>query len=36
MRPKWGLYRSLSQPEKLRDETLFFTDICIAEGLNTC
>src|SRR5690606_12187215 len=34
--PKWGLYRSLSNVEGLRDEIVRYNDICIAEGRNTC
>jgi hypothetical protein len=31
IRPKWGVYRSLNQPELLRDETMRFNDFLIAE-----
>lgn len=29
VRPKWGIYRSLSHPEQLRDERVLFADIMI-------
>ena len=29
IRPKWGIYRSLMDREKLRDETVYFSDIMI-------
>ncbi len=31
IRPKWGIYRSLSDADNLRDETLFFSDFSIRE-----
>jgi hypothetical protein len=31
-RPKWGIYRSLEEKEKLRDETLWMTDFCLSEA----
>jgi hypothetical protein len=34
IRPKWGIYRSLTDIDNLRDETLFFSDFSIKE-INT-
>lgn len=34
--PKWGLYRSLANLEGLRDEIIYYNDICIAEGPARC
>lgn len=31
IRAKWGIYRSLLEPEKLKDETLLFSDILAVE-----
>jgi hypothetical protein len=36
VRPKWGIYRSLHQPEYLRDEVVLFADFCLAKGSDTC
>ena len=30
MRPKWGIYRSLTDKQQLRNEKVLFTDICVA------
>lgn len=35
-RPKWGIYRSLSNAQDLREETLLYNDFCIAEVENVC
>ena len=35
IRPKWGIYRSLSDVDNLRDETLLFSDFRIKEIDNT-
>jgi len=35
LRPKWGIYRSLNVPSALRDETLRFASISIAEETPT-
>lgn len=35
-RPKWGIYRSIVSLSDLRDETIRFSDFCIAEASNTC
>ncbi|MGQ7947363.1 T9SS type A sorting domain-containing protein [Flavobacterium sp. WC2509] len=32
IRPKWGIYRSLKNPEELRDESVRFADFSITEG----
>jgi hypothetical protein len=32
IRPKWGIYRSITSPADLRDEILRFSDLTIAEG----
>jgi len=32
IRPKWGIYRSLKNPEDLRDESVRFADFSITEG----
>jgi len=29
MRPKWGIYRSLTDSSELRNETVLFADFCI-------
>ena len=36
VRPKWGIYRSLNNPEYLRDEVVLFADFCLAKGSDTC
>jgi hypothetical protein len=33
IRPKWGIYRSLTTPSDLRDETVSFADFSITEGV---
>jgi hypothetical protein len=35
-RPKWGIYRSLNSSNYLRDETVLFSDFCIAKGSDIC
>jgi hypothetical protein len=35
IRPKWGIYRSLADPTKLKDESIRFSDILIAEGTSS-
>jgi hypothetical protein len=35
-RPKWGIYRSLKDPEQLRDEQVKFDRFCIAKGKDDC
>jgi hypothetical protein len=35
IRPKWGIYRSLLSSADLRDDTLRFSDIYVAEGTTT-
>jgi len=35
-RPKWGIYRSLNNAVRLRDEEVRFADFCIAEGTAVC
>lgn len=35
-RPKYGIYRSLNDKSQLRDETVLFTDFCLAEGTQSC
>jgi hypothetical protein len=35
-RPKWGIYRSLEEKEKLRDETVWMTNVCLSEEVNDC
>lgn len=32
-RPKWGIYRSLESIDGLRDEDVFFDNICIGKGI---
>ena len=34
VRPKWGIYRSIVQPDKIKDETILFSDISILEVSN--
>ena len=36
VRPKWGIYRSLNNPQYLRDEVVLFADFCLAKGTDTC
>jgi len=36
VRPKWGIYRSLSNPDQLRDEVVLFDKFCLAKGSDTC
>ena len=31
-RPKWGIYRSLSNPASLRDEVVLYDRFCLAKG----
>jgi hypothetical protein len=35
-RPKWGIYRSLKNPEQLRDEQVKFDRFCLAKGKDDC
>jgi len=35
IRPKWGIYRSLNNPDDLRDETLLFANFSIKESTST-
>jgi hypothetical protein len=35
-RPKWGIYRSVAQPQYLRDETVLFDNFCLAKGTDDC
>ncbi|AOM79261.1 heparin lyase I family protein [Pedobacter steynii] len=35
-RPKWGIYRSLNNSVRLRNEEVRFADFCIAEGTAIC
>lgn len=35
-RPKWGIYRSLEEKNKLRDETLWMTDFCLSDEGGAC
>jgi len=35
-RPKWGIYRSLNDRARLRDEIVRFNDICLAKGSARC
>jgi len=34
VRPKWGIYRSIVQPDKIKDETILFSDFTILEVTN--
>lgn len=34
MRPKWGIYREITQKNDLRDETVLFRNICIQKVSN--
>jgi uncharacterized protein (TIGR03437 family) len=36
VRPKWGIYRSLSNPSELRDEQIRFDRVCLAKGNDDC
>lgn len=36
LRPKWGIYRSLTSSSYLRDEKVRFDGFCIAKGSETC
>jgi hypothetical protein len=36
VRPKWGIYRSLSSKEYLRDEQIRFDGFCLAKGDDDC
>ncbi|HEY4380420.1 MAG TPA: dockerin type I domain-containing protein [Acidobacteriaceae bacterium] len=36
VRPKWGIYRSLSNAQQLRDEQVRFSNICIAKAPDDC
>lgn len=36
VRPKWGIYRSLSNAQQLRDEKVLFNNFCIANGTDDC
>lgn len=36
VRPKWGIYRSLNNPDYLRDEAVNFNDFCLAKGTDDC
>ena len=36
VRPKWGIYRSLSSPSYLRDEAVRFGGFCLAKGSDDC
>ena len=36
MRPKWGIYRSLTDSSELRNETVLFADFCIGQNLKSC
>jgi hypothetical protein len=35
-RPKWGIYRSLKNPDQLRDEQVKFDRFCLAKGNDDC
>ncbi|HLQ49982.1 MAG TPA: Ig-like domain-containing protein [Terriglobales bacterium] len=35
-RPKWGIYRSLNNPQDLRDEDVLFGNYCLAKGADDC
>lgn len=35
-RPKWGIYRSLSNRVSLRDERVFFNNFCLAKFPERC
>lgn len=36
VRPKWGIYRGLDNPDALRDETVKFNGFCLAKGTDDC
>ncbi|RJF97277.1 hypothetical protein [Noviherbaspirillum saxi] len=36
MRPKWGIYRSLEHKAMLRDESILFSDFCLAKARDDC
>ncbi|HZY63249.1 MAG TPA: dockerin type I domain-containing protein [Edaphobacter sp.] len=36
VRPKWGIYRSLSNAQQLRDEQVRFNNFCLAKGADDC
>ena len=36
VRPKWGIYRSLNNPQYLRDEDVLFQGFCLAKGTDDC
>jgi hypothetical protein len=36
IRPKWGIYRSLSNAQQLRDEQVRFNSFCLAKGADDC
>lgn len=35
-RPKWGIYRSLSNRQSLRDERVYFNNFCLAKYTERC
>ncbi|PYX94657.1 MAG: hypothetical protein DMG67_00980 [Acidobacteria bacterium] len=35
-RPKWGIYRSLNNPQDLRDEDVLYGNYCLAKGADDC
>jgi len=35
-RPKWGIYRSLNNPQELRDEDVLYGGYCLAKGSDDC
>lgn len=36
IRPKWGLYRSVDNPQYLRDEAVAYKSFCLAKGDDEC
>ncbi|XP_021946204.1 uncharacterized protein LOC118432889 [Folsomia candida] len=36
VRPKWGIYRSLGDKSRLRDETVLFDNFCLGKGSKKC
>ncbi|MBV9081832.1 MAG: hypothetical protein JOZ62_04090 [Acidobacteriaceae bacterium] len=36
VRPKWGIYRSLTHPDQLADEQVLFDRFCLAKGTDDC
>lgn len=36
IRPKWGLYRSVANPQYLRDEAVAYKSFCLAKGDDEC